>query len=42
MNKEYAFLFQKAINPVALIRAQTPLGSTIITGVFYKKGFYYQ
>lgn len=40
-NKEYAFLFKKAINPVALIRAQTPLGSTIITGVFYKSGFYY-
>lgn len=39
--KEYAFLFEKVINQIALIRAQTPLGSTIITGVFYKSGHYY-
>lgn len=40
-DKQYAFLFKKAINSVALVRAQTPLRSTIITGVFYKRGFYY-
>lgn len=39
--QDYAFLFKKNIHPLALISAQTPLRSTIITGVFYKSGYYY-
>lgn len=39
--KEYAFIFKGSINPVALIRAQSPLGSIIITGMIYKSGMYH-
>lgn len=35
------FFFKSNVHPLALIRAQTPLRSTIITGVFFRDGFYY-
>lgn len=40
-NTEYAFLFKNAIDPLALMTAQAPLRSTIITGVVYRAGVYY-
>ena len=39
--QDYAFVFKSKIHPLALISAQNPLRSTIITSVFFKKGFYY-
>ena len=38
---EFAFLFKGAINPLALIYAQSALSSIVIVGVVYKAGVYY-